>query len=71
MKMNKQSQVTQTYPKAAGGSCGSKGQAPSRWVIFVIFVKTSYFNRIGSPFARVLEPFEKTRFLIFENHGKN
>ena len=32
---------------------GSGGKAPSRWAIFVRFWKKSYFNPIGSHFARV------------------
>ena len=47
-----QTRVLGAEPPAAGGY-GGLGQSPSRRAIFVSFWKKSYFNPIGSHFARV------------------
>ena len=43
-----QSSVSQTYHRR-----GCEGEAPSHWVVFCNFLKKSYFDAIGSHFARV------------------
>ena len=41
---------------------GVWGKAPSRWAIFVSFWKKSYFNPIGSHFARVYSHLKELDF---------
>ena len=63
-----QTSVTETYHRR-----GSGGNAPSRQRLWGsrakppeagrLFGKTSYFNSIESHSARVLQPFEKPKFL--------
>ena len=50
---------------------GRGGYAPSRWAIFCIFLeKSGYFNAILITFRTFLEPFERTKFLMFESRLK-
>ena len=46
-------------------------RVPSRWAIFVIFwKKNGYFNGIRITFLKFSEPFERTKFLMFESQLK-
>ena len=50
---------------------GHGGAAPSRWAIFCNFLeKNGYFNAIRITFRTFSEPFEKTKFLMFESQLK-
>ena len=47
---------------------GHGGGAPSRWAIFL--EKNGYFNAIRITFRMFSEPFERTKFLMFESQLK-
>ena len=51
---------------------GARGGAPSRWAIFCNFLekKNGYFNAILITFRTFSEPFERTKFLMFESRLK-
>ena len=47
------------------------GRAPSRWAIFCNFLeKNGFFNAILITFRIFSEPFERTKFLMFESQLK-
>ena len=50
---------------------GHGGGAPSRWEIYCKFLeKNRYFIAIKITFRTFSEPFERTKFLMFENQLK-
>ena len=50
---------------------GHGGGALSRWAIYCNFLeKNGYFNAIRITFRTFSEPFEKTKFLMFESQLK-
>ena len=51
---------------------GFEGEAPSRWIIFVIFLKTKQqFYQHLDKFRTSLDPLQRTKLLRFESQLKN
>ena len=75
-RRGKQISATQTNfrqglgPKLVTKRYGDVGGSPSRWAIFKIFGKNSYFNSIWITFRTFLEPFENTKFLRLKSQLK-